>query len=86
MQQLVQVVGSLLVLTAFLAVQRGRWTPSSRVYLVLNTAGSGVLAVDALHGSQWGFLLLEGTWALVSAYGLLRARRPRVEPAATADR
>ena len=75
MNQLVQVVGSLLVLTAFVAAQRGRWSPSSRWYLVLNVVGSGVLAVDALLGAQWGFLLLEGTWSVVSAFGLARALR-----------
>jgi hypothetical protein len=30
------------------------------------------VAVDALHGQQWGFLLLEGTWAVVSAFVLVR--------------
>ena len=35
-----------------------------------------MLAVDALHGHQWGFLLLEATWAVVSAYALVR-RAPR---------
>ena len=79
MPQLVQVAGSLLILAAFVAVQRRRWSPSSQAYLVLNTVGSAVLAVDAWHGRQWGFLLLEGVWAIVSAAGLLRAlRAPRV--------
>jgi hypothetical protein len=71
MGQVVQVSGSLFVLAAFIAVQRGWLRPSSRAYLTLNAVGSGVLAVDALLGSQWGFLLLEGVWAIVSVVGLV---------------
>jgi hypothetical protein len=41
-----------------------------RPYLILNLAGSAVLAADAAAGSQWGFLLLEGEWAVVSLVGL----------------
>jgi hypothetical protein len=33
------------------------------------------LAVLAYHERQWGFLLLEGVWALVSAYGFVARRR-----------
>jgi hypothetical protein len=80
MGQLVQVLGSLLVLAAFAAAQRGSLAQDSRTYLMLNVVGSAILAVLAAHEHQWGFLLLEGVWALVSARGLMRrgpARRPR---------
>jgi hypothetical protein len=49
----------------------------SRVYLALNLVGSGLLAVLAWHEEQWGFLLLEGVWALVSLWGLIQVLRGR---------
>ncbi|HEX3241284.1 MAG TPA: hypothetical protein VHR18_14245 [Solirubrobacterales bacterium] len=70
MDQAIQIVGALLILTAFAAVQFDRMRPDSRLYLTLNLAGSIVLAYLALHDSQWGFLLLEGVWAIVSIWGL----------------
>lgn len=71
MEQVVQIIGSLLVLAAFVATQRGWSDQRSTVYLLLNFAGSAVLSVAAIVAGQWGFLLLEGVWALVSAAGLL---------------
>lgn len=61
MDQLTQIVGALLILTAFAAVQFERMRPDSRIYLALNLVGSLVLAVLAWVESQWGFLLLEGS-------------------------
>jgi hypothetical protein len=72
MGQVIQVAGSLLILAAFAAAQRGLLDQRSRAYLIMNFVGSVVLAVEALLERQWGFLLLEGVWALVSAAGLLR--------------
>lgn len=75
MRQAVQVIGSLLVLAAFAAAQRGWLDARSRLYLMLNLLGSSVLAVEAAVDRQWGFLLLEGVWAVVSAGALVAALR-----------
>jgi hypothetical protein len=73
--QIVQIFGALLVLLAYGAAQFGFLDQHSRAYLVLNLVGSAVLAVLALHEEQWGFLLLEGAWALVSFWGLIQVLR-----------
>jgi hypothetical protein len=74
---MVQIAGAVLILAAFLASQAGHVDTRSRAYLLLNLAGSFVLAYDALHGQEWGFLLLESVWAAVSAWGLLSAGSAR---------
>lgn len=75
MSQLAQVFGALLILGAFMMSQAGRLDQHSYVYLLLNFAGSAVLAVLAFQGRQWGFLLLEGVWGLVSAWGVITHER-----------
>ncbi|GGJ93783.1 hypothetical protein GCM10010123_24520 [Pilimelia anulata] len=72
---LIEIGGSLLVLTAFAAAQRGRLDVRSPRYLLLNLVGSAVLAVIALAHASWGFLLLEGVWAIVSAVSLVGVLR-----------
>jgi len=73
MSLLVQLVGSALILIAFIAAQRGRLAVSSRSYLVLNSLGSLALAVSAAVEAQWGFLALEAVWSAVSIAGLRRS-------------
>jgi hypothetical protein len=65
-----QVIGALAVLAAFTSVQLGLMQTSSYASLLLNAAGASLLAVLALLDEQWGFLLLEACWALVSLWGL----------------
>ena len=72
----VQIAGSCLILVPFVLVQMRRLRPESLSDIWLKHGGSTVLAVDAWHGHQWGFLLLEGTWAVVSLLSLLRRGSP----------
>lgn len=77
MEQPIQILGAILILVAFIAAQRGRMSPQSRLYLWLNLAGSAVLAVLAGLDADWGFLMLESVWAVASALGLIEALRGR---------
>ncbi|MEO6944418.1 MAG: hypothetical protein ABI053_06880 [Lacisediminihabitans sp.] len=79
----IQISGSLLVLTGFALAQWGVLDQKSLWYLILNTVGSTVLAINAVFEQQWGFLLLEGVWALVSAVSLIFVLRGlRMSPSA----
>jgi hypothetical protein len=73
--QLVQIVGALAILAAFVLAQQGLLAPKSRPYLGLNLAGAIVLAALAYAERQWGFLLLEAVWAAVSASGFARGKK-----------
>jgi hypothetical protein len=70
----VQVLGSLCVLVPFVLVQLGVLSSASRRYGWLNLTGSSLLAVEAALGHDWGFLLLEGVWAVVSLRSVTRSR------------
>jgi hypothetical protein len=79
--QLIQIAGSLLILTGFAAAQAGRLRIDSASYLVLNFVGSAILAALAWIDQQWGFLLLEGVWAIVSLFSLVQLMRGRTPTA-----
>jgi hypothetical protein len=63
------------VVLAYVAAQAGWTSQRSFRYLLANAVGSGILAVLALAGRDWGFLLLEGVWCAVSAAGLASVTR-----------
>jgi len=80
MDVVIQIVGSLLILVPFVLTQLRRMKSSGRAYLLLNLIGSTVLAIDAGVHAQWGFLLLEGVWAIVSLIGLVRSASAASDP------
>ena len=72
MLQLIGLVGALLILIPFSASQLGRLRTSSVSYQLMNLIGSAILTVVAWIGRQYGFILLEGVWALMCVVGLRR--------------
>ena len=75
MLQIVSVLGALAILGAYIANQFRLIGPSNMSYSVANFVGSTVLLVIALIEVQWGFILLEGVWALVSLWGIITLLR-----------
>ena len=75
MLQVISVLGALAILGAYAANLFGWVNPSNLSYSVANFLGSAVLAVIAVIDQQIGFILLEGTWALVSLWGIVSVLR-----------
>jgi hypothetical protein len=80
--ELIQVLGAIVILVAFGGLQFGWLGAYSRFYLVLNVVGSVVLSAVALVESDWGFLLLEAVWAVVSLWSLVQVLRGALPRAA----
>ena len=76
LEQILQLVGAVLVLAGFTLAQLRKLDPQSLAYLLVNALGAGILAVLAFVEQQWGFFLLEGVWTLVSVAGLVNRLRP----------
>jgi len=76
-EQLGSVAGAVMVLAAYAAYQIGWLTRERRLYSALNFFGSVLLLWVAVVDLRWGFILLEGAWALLSLPALIRPPEPR---------
>ena len=76
LNQLIAGVGAALVLAAYFALQRGWMNREDRSYNALNFVGASLLTWVAIADGRWGFIVLEGVWALLSLPGMLRRSQP----------
>jgi hypothetical protein len=77
MELVAQIVAAILILLAYAALQKGTMSTQSVVYLTLNIVGSVVLTALAALEAEWGFVLLEAAWAVISLWGLVRVLRAK---------
>ncbi len=79
--QVTQLIGAALILLAYVAHQLHRMNPGGVLYNVLNLIGGMLLGYAAVVELQYGFIVLELVWSLVSLVALTRLYR-RHTPAA----
>jgi hypothetical protein len=75
--EICQIAGAVLILVGFAGEQFGWLDGRSLTYLLFYIIGAGTLAVVAFLGRDWGFLLLEGSWSVISVVSLPRCLAPR---------
>ena len=73
----VGIVGTLMVLGAFLMLQAGRLSGTGIVYQLLNLFGAGGVLVSLLGKFNVSVFILEATWVAISAYGIARTLKMR---------
>lgn len=71
-------LGALMILGAFVLLQRGHARSTGRWYLLANFTGSFLLAIVAIMDRRIGFILLESVWAAVSLWSMIRPAPPPV--------
>jgi hypothetical protein len=70
--QVLSVIGAVMILGAYLAFQRGWLARRHRSFHALNLVGSGLLTIVAVADGRIGFILLEGIWAVISIPGTIK--------------
>ncbi|MES2615213.1 MAG: hypothetical protein V4591_07355 [Bdellovibrionota bacterium] len=72
--QITSLVGAFIVLTAYIGHQL-KWKifdPDKYIYNICNSVASILLTYVAFEPFQAGFVIMEGTWGIVSIYTLMR--------------
>lgn len=70
--QAFSLVGAVVILAAYGAQSFKLLAAGGRLYLWANFVGGVLLCIAAVKLKQFGFIILEGVWALISLIGLIR--------------
>ncbi len=65
-------LGVSILLIAFLLNLLKRISQDSRMYILMNLFGAGLACIASILIAYVPFIILEGTWTLVSLLGLIR--------------
>ncbi len=70
-------IGVTILLIAFLLQLTDKILKDSYGYILMNLFGAAISCFASVLLNYWPFIILEGTWALVSAWGLIRFIRKK---------
>jgi hypothetical protein len=68
-------IGVGLILLAFYLNTTKLLPHESKLYFVMNIIGAALACYASLLINYWPFVILEGTWTLVSIYGLMKTMK-----------
>lgn len=67
-------IGVSLILTAYFCSTFNWISAQSRIFFLLNIVGAAMACYASYLISYWPFVVLEGTWTMVSLIGLIKAK------------
>jgi len=76
--QILSLTGAILILIAYTANQMDRLALLTLRYQILNFVGGAALFVTAIFETQYGFMLMEGAWTIISFFGLINVIRKKL--------
>jgi len=65
-------IGVTILLIAYFLNLTDKIGKDSLVYLQMNFFGAGLACLASVLMNYWPFIILEGSWTLVSAFGILK--------------
>ncbi|HEY6503493.1 MAG TPA: hypothetical protein VIZ28_05905 [Chitinophagaceae bacterium] len=68
-------IGVGMILMAFFLSTAGLMESKGKSFYVMNVIGAALACYASLLINYWPFVILEGTWTLVSIYGLMKAMK-----------
>jgi hypothetical protein len=68
-------IGVGLILLAYLLNTAKLMPQDGKLFYVLNAIGAALACYASFLINYWPFVILEGTWTLVSIYGLMKAMK-----------
>ncbi|HWC53588.1 MAG TPA: hypothetical protein VG676_08405 [Chitinophagaceae bacterium] len=68
-------IGVTLILLAYFLNTTKTITVNGKLFFVMNVIGAALACYASFLIDYWPFVILEGTWVLVSIYGLMKAMK-----------
>ena len=67
-------IGVAITLIAYFCMSFKWMSAHGRIFFLLNTIGAAMTCFASCLISYWPFVVLEGTWTIVSLIGMIRAK------------
>lgn len=75
--QIIGWAGTFLVVLAFILVEKGKISPHSKTYELLNLSGASGIGLNAFSKSDWPSLGLQIIWSSIALFFLIKILREK---------